>query len=64
MLHFIISHLSDIFMILCGIFLGAFIIVLEVYIWTRIEKGLFPHLLYTLCVLAFDSFLLAFVTLK
>nr|DAW97246.1 MAG TPA: hypothetical protein [Caudoviricetes sp.] len=64
MLHFIISHLSDIFMILCGIFLGAFIIVLEVYIGTRIEKGLFPHLLYTLCVLAFDSFLLAFVTLK
>ena len=40
MLHFIISHLSDIFMILCGIFLGAFIIVLEVYIGTRIEKGL------------------------
>lgn len=39
MLHFIISHLSDIFMILCGIFLGAFIIVLEVYLGTRIEKA-------------------------
>lgn len=42
MLHFIVSHLSDIFMILCGIFLGAFIIVLEVYLGTRIEKRSFP----------------------
>lgn len=64
MLHFIISHLSDIFMILCGIFAGAAVIVLEVAIGTVIEKDLFSRLLYTLLVLVIDTFLLALVTLK
>ena len=64
MLHFIISHLSDIFMILCGIFAGAAIIVLEVAIGTVIEKDFFSRLLYILLVLVIDSFLLALVTLK
>lgn len=64
MLHFIISHLSDIFMVLCGIFAGAAVIVLEVAIGTVIEKDLFSRLLYTFFVLALDSFLLAILTLK
>lgn len=57
MLHFIISHLSDIFMVLCGIFAGAAVIVLEVAIGTVIGKDLFSRLLYTFFVLALDSFL-------
>lgn len=64
MLHFIISHLSDIFMVLCGIFAGAAVIVLEVAIGTVIEKNLFSRLLYTFFVLALDSFLLAILTIK
>lgn len=64
MLHFIISHLSDIFMVLCGIFAGAAVIVLEVAIGTAIEKDLFSRLLYTFFVLALDSFLLAILTIK
>jgi hypothetical protein len=64
MLHFIISHLSDIFMVLCGIFAGAAVIVLEVAIGTVIEKDLFSRLLYTFFVLALDSFLLAILTIK
>ena len=64
MLHFIISHLSDIFMVLCGIFAGAAVIVLEVAIGTVIEKDLFSRLLYTFFVLALDSFLLALLTIK
>lgn len=64
MLHFIISHLSDIFMVLCGIFAGAAIIVLEVAIGTVIEKDLFSRLLYTFFVLALDSFLLAILTIR
>ena len=51
-------------MILCGIFAGAAIIVLEVAIGTVIEKDLFSRLLYTLLVLVIDTFLLALVTLK
>ena len=47
MWQFIVSHLSDIFMVLCGIFAGAAIIVLEVAIGTVIEKDLFSRLLYT-----------------
>jgi hypothetical protein len=64
MLHFIISHLSDIFMVLCGIFAGAAIIVLEVAIGTVIEKDLFSRLLYIFFVLALDSFLLAILTIR
>lgn len=64
MLHFIIFHLSDIFMVLCGIFAGAAVIVLEVAIGTVIEKDLFSRLLYTFFVLALDSFLLAILTIK
>lgn len=64
MLHFIISHLSDIFMVLCGIFAGAAVIVLEVAIGTVIEKDLFSRLLYTFFVLALDSFLLAILTIR
>lgn len=64
MLHFIISHLSDIFMVLCGIFAGAAIIVLEVAIGTAIEENLFSRLLYTFFVLALDSFLLAILTIR
>lgn len=64
MLHFIISHLSDIFMVLCGIFAGAAVIVLEVAIGTAIEKDLFSRLLYTFFVLALDSFLLAILTIR
>lgn len=64
MLHFIISHLSDIFMVLCGIFAGAAVIVLEIAIGTVIEKDLFSRLLYTFFVLALDSFLLAILTIK
>lgn len=49
MLHFIISHLSDIFMVLFGIFAGAAIIVLEVAIGTVIEKDIFfPSVVYLL----------------
>lgn len=64
MLHFIVSHLSEIFMVMCGIFAGAAIIVLEVAIGTVIEKDLFSRLLYTFFVLALDSFLLAISTIK
>ena len=64
MLHFIISHLSDIFMILCGIFAGAAIIVLEVAIGTVIEKDILSRLLYTFFVLALDFFLLAILTIR
>ena len=64
MLHFIISHLSDIFMVLCGIFAGAAVIVLEVAIGTAIEENLFSRLLNTFFVLALDSFLLAILTIK
>lgn len=64
MLHFIVSHLSEIFMVMCGIFAGAAIIVLEVAIGTVIEKDLFSRLLYTFFVLALDSFLLAILTIK
>ena len=64
MLHFIISHLSDIFMVLCGIFAGAAVIVLEVAIGTAIEANLFSRLLYTFFVLALDSFLLAILTIR
>lgn len=64
MLHFIISHLADIFMVLCGIFAGAAIIVLEVAIGTVIEKNILSRLLYTFFVLALDSFLLAILTIK
>lgn len=64
MLHFIISHLSDIFMVLCGIFAGAAVIVLEVAIGTVIEKDLFSRLLYIFFVLALDSFLLAILTIR
>lgn len=64
MWQFIVSHLADIFMVLCGIFAGAAIIVLEVAIGTVIEKDLFSRLLYTLFVLALDSFLLAILTIR
>ena len=64
MWQFIVSHLADIFMVLCGIFAGAAIIVLEVAIGTAIEKDLFSRLLYTLFVLALDSFLLAILTIR
>ena len=64
MWQFIVSHLADIFMVLCGIFAGAAIIVLEVAIGTVIEKDLFSRLLYTLFGLALDSFLLAILTIR
>ena len=64
MWQFIVSHLADIFMVLCGIFAGAAIIVLEVAIGTVIEKDLFSRLLYTFFVLARDSFLLAILTIR
>lgn len=64
MLHFIISHLSDIFMVLFGIFAGAAIIVLEVAIGTVIEKDIFSRLLYIFFVLALDFFLLAILTIR
>ena len=64
MLDFIVSHLSEIFMVMCGIFACAAIIVLEVAIGTAIEKNLFSRLLYTFFVLALDSFLLAILTIK
>ena len=51
-------------MVLCGIFAGAAIIVLEVAIGTVIEKDILSRLLYTLLVLVIDTFLLALVTLK
>lgn len=64
MWQFIVSHLADIFMVLCGIFAGAAIIVLEVAIGTVIEKDILSRLLYTFFVLALDSFLLAILTLR
>lgn len=57
MWQFIVSHLADIFMVLCGIFAGAAIIVLEVAIGTVIEKDILSRLLYTFFVLALDFFL-------
>lgn len=64
MWQFIVSHLADIFMVLCGIFAGAAIIVLEVAIGTVIEKNIFSRLLYTFFVLALDFFLLAILTIR
>lgn len=64
MWQFIVSHLADIFMVLCGIFAGAAIIVLEVVIGTVIEKDILSRLLYTFFVLALDSFLLAILTIR
>lgn len=64
MWQFIVSHLADIFMVLCGIFAGAAIIVLEVAIGTVIEKDILSCLLYTFFVLALDSFLLAILTIR
>lgn len=64
MWQFIVSHLADIFMVLCGIFAGAAIIVLEVAIGTVIEKDILSRLLYTFVVLALDSFLLAILTIR
>lgn len=64
MLHFIVSHLADIFMVLCGIFAGAAIIVLEVAIGTVIEKDILFRLLYIFFVLALDFFLLAILTIR
>lgn len=64
MLQFIISHLSDIFMVLCGIFAGAAIIVLEVAIGTVIAKDILSRLLYIFFVLALDFFLLAILTTR
>lgn len=64
MLHFIVSHLADIFMVLCGIFAGAAIIVLEVAIGTVIEKAILSRLLYIFFVLALDFFLLAILTIR
>lgn len=64
MWQFIVSHLADIFMVLCGIFAGAAIIVLEVAIGTVIEKNILSRLLYTFFVLALDSFLLAILTIR
>lgn len=64
MWQFIVSHLADIFMVLSGIFAGAAIIVLEVAIGTVIEKDILSRLLYTLFVLALDSFLLAILTIR
>lgn len=64
MWQFIVSHLADIFMVLCGIFAGAAIIVLEVAIGTVIEKDILSRLLYTFFVLALDFFLLAILTVR
>ena len=64
MWQFIVSHLADIFMVLCGIFAGAAIIVLEVAIGTVIEKNILSRLLYTFFVLALDFFLLAILTIR
>lgn len=64
MWQFIVSHLADIFMVLCGIFAGAAIIVLEVTIGTVIEKDILSRLLYTFFVLALDFFLLAILTIR
>lgn len=64
MWHFIVSHLTDIFMVLSGIFAGAAIIVLEVALGSVIEKDVFSRLLYTFFVLAVDSFILAILTIK
>lgn len=64
MWQFIVSHLADIFMVLCGIFAGAVIIVLEVTIGTVIEKDILSRLLYTFFVLALDFFLLAILTIR
>ncbi len=64
MWQFIVSHLADIFMVLCGIFAGAAIIVLEVAIGTVIEKDILSRLLYTFFVLALDFFLLAILTIR
>lgn len=64
MWQFIVSHLADIFMVLCGIFAGAVIIVLEVAIGTVIEKDILSRLLYTFFVLALDFFLLAILTIR
>lgn len=64
MWQFIVSHLSDIFMVLSGIFAGAAIIVLEVAIGSVIEQDVFSRLLYTFFVLAVDSFILAILTVK
>lgn len=64
MWQFIVSHLADIFMVLCVIFTGAVIIVLEVAIGTVIEKDILSRLLYTFFVLALDSFLLAILTIR
>lgn len=51
-------------MVLCGIFAGAAIIVLEVAIGTVIEKDILFRLLYTFFVLALDFFLLAILTIR
>lgn len=51
-------------MVLCGIFAGAAIIVLEVVIGTVIEKDILSRLLYTFFVLALDFFLLAILTIR
>ena len=64
MWQFIVSHLADISLVLCGIFAGAAIIVLEVAIGTVIEKDILSRLLYTFFVLALDSFLLAILTIR
>lgn len=64
MWQFIVSHLADIFMVLCGIFAGAAIIVLEVAIGTVIEKDILSRLLYTFFVLALDFLLLAILTIR
>ena len=64
MWQFIVSHLADIFMVLCGIFAGAAIIVLEVAIGTVIEKDILSRLLYTFFVLALDFFHLAILTIR
>ena len=64
MWQFIVSHLADIFMVLCGICAGAAIIVLEVAIGTVIEKDILSRLLYTFFVLALDFFLLAILTIR
>lgn len=64
MWQFIVSHLADIFMVLCGIFAGAAIIVLEVAIGAVIEKDILSRLLYIFFVLALDFFLLAILTIR
>ena len=64
MWQFIVSHLADIFMVLCGIFAGTAIIVLEVAIGAVIEKDILSRLLYTFFVLALDFFLLAILTIR